>query len=251
MTFKELHYQESPLILFNVWDIPSVKLAEKLNFDAVGTSSAAIASMLGYDDGEKISFPELEYIIKRIMDNTQLPVSVDLEAGYGKSPDQVLKNIKKLANTGILGINIEDSIVNKNRSLTSRETFCELIRLAKDYLERNGIKMFLNVRTDAFLLGVTNPVNETKKRIRSYEAAGADGIFTPGIVSENHIEEIVNYTKLPINVMCMPTLPDFDRLAKLGVKRISMGNFMFDYMYLGLSKVLEQLVTDKSFKFLF
>ncbi len=82
MSFKKLHEQRNPLVICNVWDVASVKTAEKLNFQAIGTSSAAIATMLGYEDGEQMSFSELTYIVKRIMKNTELPVTVDIEMGY-------------------------------------------------------------------------------------------------------------------------------------------------------------------------
>ncbi|MEL6558496.1 MAG: isocitrate lyase/phosphoenolpyruvate mutase family protein [Bacteroidota bacterium] len=251
MTFKELHYQQKPLILFNIWDVPSVKLAENLGFEAVGTSSSAIASMLGYQDGEKMTFSELEYIVKRITTNTQLPVSVDIEAGYSRDPEEILGNVKRLAKTGVKGINIEDSIVTDSRTMTDSETFSEIIKLLKDYLHRNGVELFLNVRTDAFILSMSNAVEETQNRVSRYESAGADGIFTPGIVSETEIVEIVNCTELPVNVMCMPNLPDFDQLASIGVKRISMGNFLFEEMPSKLKEITQQLITDKSFKSLF
>jgi len=98
-------------------------------------------------------------------------------------------------------------------------------------LEREGIDVFLNIRTDVYLLGHPDATKETKKRIKLYSKAGADGLFTPCIEKKSDFAEIVNCTKLPINVMSMPGLPDFDELAKLGVKRISMGNFVFEDMY--------------------
>ena len=111
MTFQELHEQDKPLIIGNVWDAASAKAAEKLNFNAIGTSSAAIASMLGYDDGEQMSFSELLYIVKRILASTTLPLTVDIEAGYSRDPVEIANYIKTLADLGVVGINIEDSIV--------------------------------------------------------------------------------------------------------------------------------------------
>lgn len=115
MTFHELHQNADPLILCNVWDVASAKVAEKSGFQAIGTSSAAIASMLGYEDGEKIKFEELCYFVKKIAKSTSLPLSIDLEAGYSRTPTEIIKHIKILSTYGVVGINIEDSILNEER----------------------------------------------------------------------------------------------------------------------------------------
>ncbi len=251
MKFKELHSQDSPLLLFNVWDVNSTKIAEKLRFDAIGTSSSAIATMLGYQDGEEMTFSELEYIVKRITDNTRLPVSIDLEAGYSRNTKQVVNYIKRLANLGVVGINLEDSIVRKKRELVNQRDFSQLLSEIKNQLEKEGVEMFINIRTDAFLVGHANAVEESVKRIKSYESVGADGIFTPCIIQESDIEMIVQSTILPVNVMYMPNLPDFDTLTKLGVKRISMGNFLFEYANSTLEKLTMSIVTNRSFSSIF
>lgn len=98
-----------------MWDVASAKVAEKSGFQAIGTSSAAIASMLGYEDGEKIKFEELCYFVKKIAKSTSLPLSIDLEAGYSRTPTEIIKHIKILSTYGVVGINIEDSILNEER----------------------------------------------------------------------------------------------------------------------------------------
>ena len=115
--FVELHLSESPLILGNVWNVQSAKIFEKLKFKAIGTSSAAIANSLGYEDGENISFEEYFYIVKRISENTSLPLSVDIESGYSDDVDVILSNIIKLVEIGVVGINIEDSVCKKINSI--------------------------------------------------------------------------------------------------------------------------------------
>jgi len=248
MEFKELHNQDNPLLICNVWDVASAKKAEKLNFKAIGTSSSAIAEMLGYKDGEKMSFSELEYIIKRITENTNLPLSVDLEAGYSRKPMEIINHIKRLVNLGVIGVNIEDSIVGKERTFLNAEQFAKTLLEIKNQLKKNNINIFINVRTDTFLLGHPNPIKETIKRIKLYEKSNIDGIFVPCIEKENDIKTIVKSTNLPINVMCMPNLPDFEKLKKLGVKRISMGNFLFDNMYNKFEQILSSVSTQNSFK---
>lgn len=251
MTFKDLHNQDIHLLIYNVWDVSGVKLAEKLNFTAVGTSSSAIAAMLGYEDGEEMTFSELEFIVSRIVKNTRLPVSVDLEGGYSRNPDQIVTHIKRLAKLGVVGINLEDSVVDKKRELLDSDQFANMLHQIKQQLKKEQVEMFINVRTDAFLLGYPSPVEESVKRVKMYENAGADGIFTPCIVQPSDIELIVDCTNLPVNVMCMPALPDFKVLANLGVKRISMGNFLFNYANSELEKVINKVFIEGTFKSIF
>ncbi len=251
MEFKNLHNQEKPLLIGNVWDVPSTKTAEKLNFQAIGTSSSAIAQLLGYNDGEEMEFSEMEYFVKRIALNTNLPLSVDLESGYSRKPKEIADHIKRLVELGVVGINIEDSLVNEKRILLDSNSFAKTLAEIKEHLEKDNINIFLNVRTDTFIILQENIIEETKKRIQLYQNAGADGIFIPCIEKENDIKTIVNSTNLPINVMCMPNLPDFKTLTKLGVKRISMGNFLFNKMYNEFEQIVKILVNKESFNSIF
>lgn len=123
MEFNNLHSQDKPLLIGNVWDVPSAKMAEELNFKAIATSSSAIAALLGYNDGEEMKFSELEYLVKRIALNTNLPLSVDLESGYSRDPKQIVNHIKRLSQVGVVGINIEDSVVNQKRVLLDANDF--------------------------------------------------------------------------------------------------------------------------------
>ncbi|MFD2033571.1 isocitrate lyase/phosphoenolpyruvate mutase family protein [Belliella marina] len=248
MKFKDLHNQDKPLLMANVWDVPSAKIAEKLNIQAIGTSSSAIASQLGYEDGEKLDFLELAAIVARILRHTDLPLSVDLEAGYSRNPGRIADNIKRLVDIGVVGINIEDSIVETERALLTAESFAESLSTVNEILQKDHIDIFINVRTDTFLLGQANATEETIRRIRLYENAGANGIFTPCIENESDITDIVSCTNLPINVMCMPLLPDFETLFTLGVKRISMGNFLYNKMYTQFEKLTATVLSQKSFE---
>ena len=251
MSFKKLHEQNNPLVICNVWDVASVKLAEKLNFQAIGTSSAAIATMLGYEDGEQMSFSELTYIVKRIMRNTELPVTVDIETGYSHDPKEVASHIKTLSDLGVVGVNIEDSNVLNERTLINADDFAKKLSAIKKELAKENVSIFINVRIDTFLLGIENTLEACVKRLKLYESVGADGIFVPCIEKEEDIIAIIKSTELPVNVMCMPNLPDFDTLSKLGVKRISMGNFMFDSINNHLESTLNSVLQTQSFKAIF
>lgn len=245
--FNTLHQQNTPLIICNVWDVASAQTGEKLGFNALGTSSAAIASMLGYEDGEKITFDEQLFIIKRIVACSNLPLTVDIEAGYSQDPLKTAQYIKALADIGVVGINIEDSKVNETRTLLNENSFAGYLSAIKGQLVKNKVEIFINVRTDTFLLGVENALAETKKRASLYEVAGADGLFVPCITQNDDIKAIVNSTKLPVNVMCMPNLPDFESLKSLGVKRISMGNFLFENLQADFEKKLIEIQQANSF----
>jgi len=252
--FTLLHQQTTPLLLCNVWDVASAKAAEKLGFCAVGTSSAAIARMLGYADGEHMAFEELLFIVKRIAACCALPLSVDIEAGFSDDPQITATYVKALAEVGVVGINIEDSKVNKTneqRTLLNENSFAGYLTALTTQLERDNISLFINVRTDTFLLGIEEADNETKKRAKLYQNAGADGLFVPCIVQAEAIKTVVNSTSLPVNVMCMPELSDFGFLQSLGVKRISMGNFLFDALQNDLEKRLSIIQQKESFKILF
>lgn len=230
--FKQLHEQNSPLHIANVWDVNSALLFEKLGYKALGTSSAAIAQSLGYEDGEHMSFAELLSVVKPIKEKTVLPFTVDLEAGYSREPSEVLNNIIALQLLGVVGINLEDSIVeNGIRKIVDAEKFAATIQFIRDGLANKGPSVFLNIRTDPFLMGLDDPLSETMKRAVIYENSGADGIFVPCVTDGHDIKKIVDSVSLPINVMAMPDLPVFSTLQTLGVKRVSMGPFFYNRMH--------------------
>lgn len=252
MTFKELHENKQPFILCNVWDVPSTQIAEQLGFEAIGTSSAAIAKMLGKEDGERILFEDLLYVVKLISEASKLPLTVDIESGYGNSINAIVENIKQLVELGVVGINIEDSdLILDERRLCDSSEFADKLSAIKTELNQQGIDIFINVRTDTYLLGIDDALQETLARSAMYQKAGVDGLFVPGIKKEQDIKGVVTSTTLPLNVMCIPDLPDLTCLQNLGVKRISMGNFVHEAMLASLSSMLKLVVKEKSFKNIF
>lgn len=251
MDFKELHKKETPILVCNVWDVESARVAQNLGFRAIGTSSGAIATMLGYKDGEEISFSELEYIVERIIKSSTIPLTVDLEAGYSRKTAEIVDNIKRLAQLGVVGINIEDSLVEEKRTIVDTNLFSKTLTAICSQLLRQNIDLFVNVRTDTFLLGLPNPLQQTIQRAREYYNAGAQGLFVPCIEKREDIKVVAQKVDLPLNVMCMPNLPSFSTLKGLGVKRISMGNFVYNKINKVLKSELEGILINDSFQNLF
>lgn len=250
--FRQLHHQEQPLLIGNVWNVQSAKAFEALGLKAIATSSAAIAETLGYDDGEQMNFDEYLFVIRHISRLVTVPLSVDLEAGYGATADQIIENITKLAQLGICGINIEDSLVeNGRRTIADANVFARKLQDITGKMKTAGIEMFVNVRSDTFLLGLPDPVQVSMKRIALYEKTGIDGLFFPCVTQLKDIAAITSATSLPVNVMCMPGLPSFDELKKAGVKRISMGNFLNKKIYTTLSDEVQAILQGANFSSLF
>lgn len=246
--FKALHHAPDLLVLPNVWDAKSALLFEEKAFPALGTSSAAVANSLGYEDGEKMPLEDYLFVIKRILASVKIPVTVDFEMGYGKTPAAILANLLKLYELGVAGINLEDStIVDGKRTLQNANAFAETIAYLKNKLNAEGAALFFNIRCDTYLLNLKNKQAETTLRLPLYESAGADSIFLPCISEEADIVDALKCTQLPLNVMCIPGLPDFNRLRALGVKRASMGPFFLNKTYKKATELLQKVVEKQSF----
>jgi 2-methylisocitrate lyase-like PEP mutase family enzyme len=247
--FKKLHHASDLFILPNAWNAKSARLFQEQNFPAIATSSAAVANSLGYEDGEEMTFAEYLLVIKRILSAIQAPLTVDIETGYGATDEEIYANIKQLADLGVAGINIEDSIVNKSgRKLKDAASFARIIESVKNKLTANNTNLFINVRCDTFILNVPNKLQESIQRVQQYKAAGADGIFLPCIAREEDILTVINHTNLPLNVMCIPGLPGFEELNNMGVKRVSMGNFFFNKLYDNIGTLSRAIAKAQNFE---
>lgn len=250
--FKDLHHSAGLFVLPNAWNVKSALVIQENKFPAIATSSGAVASSLGYQDGGGLPFDDYLFVIKRILASVQIPLSVDMETGYGNSDEKIYANIRTLIDLGVAGINIEDSIVNESgRVLTEAKILAKTLEYVKNRLVSENVNLFINVRCDTFNLNVDNKKQETNTRVRLYEDAGADGIFLPRICAEEDIAEAVSNTKLPVNVISVPGLPGFDTLNRLGVKRVTMGPFLFNKMYNNLGQLSQAITTSKSVSPLF
>lgn len=250
-TFSQLHQQTEPFLLGNIWDVNSAHIFEAAGYKAIGTSSHALAAAFGYDDGENLPFDTLLRVAKRVVATVKIPFTVDMEGGYSDTAAGIIEHIKMLHEAGVAGINLEDTRAKPSRRFRPVDEFKQLLTEIADGLEQKNIKMFLNVRTDAFLLGLPNALDETISRINIYENTGIHGIFVPGVARAEDINTITRETVLPVNVMCMPALPDFNSLKSLNVKRISMGPFLFNKISAQTGTLAKNIIEVQNFAPLF
>jgi 2-methylisocitrate lyase-like PEP mutase family enzyme len=241
--FFQLHHQAKPLIIANAWNVKSAQIIESSGYNAIATSSGAIANSLGYPDGEKIRFSELLYVIQRIKSCTNIPLSVDLERGYTDDLTELNDHVQKLVDIGVSGINLEDA--------QGEEIYLKKLYSVKNYLTKNNGKLFINARCDAFLQHLDSPLEKTMKRAKLYEEAGADGLFVTGIEDLALVREITSSVTLPVNVVGVPKLSSIEALTAAGVRRISMAVFLYKETYNHLEKVVRAVQTAQSFNALF
>lgn len=242
--FNELHTSKGVLFLGNAWDLLSALTLEKVGFKAIGTTSWGIANSLGNVDGELIDFDRHLGIIKTITENVNIPVSADIEAGYGEDTEEIVYNVLRTAGIGVAGINIEDSL-KKQKGLREISQQCNLLSKMRTALDKNGYKDFyINARTDTYFQK-ENPLLETIDRAKSYVESGASGIFVPGVTLDDEIKEIALNINAPLNVLSLPGLTNCNKLKELGVKRFSFGNSLSDKYIAFLEKNAEQLVKFK------
>jgi 2-methylisocitrate lyase-like PEP mutase family enzyme len=209
------------VILYNAWDAGSAKAIVEAGAKAIATSSWSVAAAQGYEDGEDLPLAIVEQVIGKITSSVEVPVTVDFEGGYSDDDHKLGANISKLLDLGIIGINFEDRVV-KGRGLYDIDRQAKRIAAIRRSAEHKGVPLFINARTDVFL-GNSADVEEALQREKVYAAAGASGFFIPGLTVVDQIKRIVDEATLPINVMVMDGVPSNERLAKLGVSRVSYG----------------------------
>ena len=226
--FRKLHVVGEPVILYNVWDPGSAKAVTSVGAKAVGTSSWAVAEALGFSDGEQTPLDLVIDNLRRIVESTELPVSVDLEGGYTDQakPANISETIDLALDAGAVGCNLEDSIPATGRLREAADQAAR-IRTARRAADKAGLPFFINARTDVFLRGQSARnsaaiLTEALERAKTYADAGANGIFVPGLADIALISQLVNESPLPINIM-IDDARSIKSLADSGVARVSFG----------------------------
>jgi len=236
--FYNLHHSPQPLVVGNAWNAKSAQIIEKAGFDAVATSSGAIADSLGYKDGEQIPFEEMLYIVRRIKSAISIPLSVDMERGYTNDLQQLTANIQMIIDIGAVGINLEDN--------QGEEIYLEKLYAVSNYLQSTGRRLFINARTDVFLQKLPDPVQTVINRALLYKKAGANGLFVTGVQDAEIIKEIVAAVDLPVNVVGVSAIADVQLLANCGVRRISMAGILYNTSYRKMNELVTNIKSENS-----
>lgn len=240
-SFRNLHKKGDPIVLFNIWDAGSATTVSKSGAKALATGSAPVAMAQGYPDGEKIPLELAISNIERIVAAVELPVTMDLEGGYGEDVSIIEQTVNAAVSTGIVGFNFEDQVVGGD---VLYDISAQVIRIAaaRKAADNESIMPFLNARTDIFLK--TKPDSHTEsmlddaiERAHAYEQAGADGFFAPGLANEKLIARLCEEVNLPVNIIALPHVPAKSVLVELGVSRISYGPVPYRLMMKSLGEI--------------
>lgn len=225
-----LHQPGSPVVLINAWDVVSARLVERAGAQAIATSSAGVAWALGYLDGERISRDEMLQVVARIARAVSVPVTADLETGYGPTPSHVASTVALAIEAGAVGMNLEDGIASPHEPagdpLYATAAAVERVSAARAAATARDIPFVINARTDVFLRQAGDPATRLERaieRANAYRAAGADSLFVPGALDREQIRALASEIDGPLNVLALPGGPSMRELAQLGVARISVG----------------------------
>ena len=244
-TFAALHVPGDPIILFNVWDPGSARIAAEAGAKAIATGSASVAAALGFGDGEKLPIDVALANAGRITSAVDLPVTVDFEGGYAVEPEPLAANFRRLAETGAVGCNLEDQVVG-GHGLHPTDRQSERMRAVRAAV---GSSFFINARTDLFLKTPREGHDEAMveaalARADAYAEAGASGIFVPGLVDLRLLERFCTASPLPVNYMAYPGCPAAAEVAATGVARISHGPFPYKMAMKAFKESAEAIYRD-------
>jgi 2-methylisocitrate lyase-like PEP mutase family enzyme len=240
--FQQLHQGPRALLLPNIWDVVSARLVEQAGFPAIATSSAAVAWVLGCPDGERISREEMAAVVARIARSVAVPVTADMEAGYGLRPEDVAATAKSVIAAGAVGMNLEDAV--SPTELIDQALQVERIRAACEAAQSAGVPIVVNARTDVFLKQIGEPetrVAHTVRRLNAYREAGAASLFAPGVRDPATIGVLAREVGGPLNILAGAGAPSIAELERLGVRRVSLGASVMRAALGAVRRVAEEL----------
>lgn len=227
MAFRAMHRGEKILVLPNAWDVASARVFEEAGFGAIATTSAGVAFSLGYPDGQKISREEMLARVARIAKAVKVPVTADVESGYGGRPEDAARTAREVIEAGAVGMNLEDGTDDVAHPLVELPLQLEKIHAVREAALKKGVLLVLNARTDVYLAEVgalEGRYDEAVRRLLAFRDAGADCVFVPGLRDADTIGRIVRDVKCPVNILVGPGFPAIPELQKLGVARVSVGS---------------------------
>lgn len=235
--FRQLHTGDDVLVLPNPWDIGTARLFANLGFHALATTSAGLAFSLGRRDGDgAVSRDETLEHVRTIVEATPLPVTADLENGFGASPETVAETIRLAGEIGLAGASIEDATYEPDEPIFSRELAIERIRAAADAAHALPYPFTLTARSENFIRGRPD-LDDTVSRLRAFEAAGADVLYAPGLPDESALRRACSSVAKPVNYVAGfgPARFTLAQLKDFGVRRVSIGT---SFCRAGLSAVV-------------
>lgn len=224
---RKLHHGPKILVLPNAWDVASARVLEELGYPAIATSSAGVAFCLGYPDGQRISRSEMLDMVGRVARAVRVPVTADMEAGYGTSVEDMAETAKALVDAGAVGLNLEDVTGDTEGSQVELGLQVEKIARIREVAASRGVPVVINARTDIYLMPIgpeATRFERTVERLRAYRKAGADCLFAPGLVERGVIEKLVKAVAAPLNILVSTGCPPLGELEKIGVARASLGS---------------------------
>lgn len=226
---RKLHSGPHILVLPNVWDVASARVVEELGYPAVATSSAGVAFALGYPDGQRISRDEMLDMVGRIARAVSVPVTADMEAGYGTTAKNMAETTKALVSVGGVGLNLEDVTGGTEDTQVDLALQVERIRAIREISKLLRVSLVINARTDVYLMLIgpeETRFDRTVERLRAYREAGADCLFAPGLQDRATIAKLVKALGAPVNILVTTGSPSLSELEKIGVARASLGSAM-------------------------
>ena len=248
--FRQMHQGSPALLVPNAWDAVSARLFEEAGFRAVATTSGGLAWSLGYADGEGAPWSEVVAATRRIVRVVHVPVSADIEAGFGDTASDVFNNVAEIVAAGVVGINFEDGDLRSKGMLRSVEEASERVRAARRAAEEAGVPIVINARTDVFHVNAGSASDrpaEAVRRAKAYLEAGADCIFLFGHPELSVVSELARAIKAPVNVVGRPGMPNMGELERLGVARVSTAGGMAMATLATVSDIARTLFETRSF----
>jgi 2-methylisocitrate lyase-like PEP mutase family enzyme len=224
---RKLHHGPRILALPNAWDAVSARILEEAGHPAIATSSAAVAFALGYPDGQRISRDEMLGAVARIAKAVRVPVTADLESGYGKTPEEIADFTRAMVSAGAVGLNFEDVTGDDETTQVELGLQVKNIRAIRETSVALGVPVVINARTDIYLMPIgpaETRFERTIERLRAYRKAGADCLFVPGVGDRELITQLVKALDAPLNILVSQGCPSIEELEKMGVARLSAGS---------------------------
>lgn len=242
--FRKLHRAPPILLLPNSWDPMSARIFEAAGFPAAATTSGGLAWALGYQDGEKAPWPEVVAATHRIAEAIRVPLTADIETGYGATPDALARSVTEIIGAGAVGVNLEDGTPNPQEPVRTIDDAAARIRAARAAASAAGVPVVINARVDLYLKHVGDEATrftETVRRAEAYLAAGADCIFVFAVADINLIKKLTAAIKAPVNVVGRAGGPGLKALEAAGVARVSIASGASMVVMSTIQRIAEEL----------